>query len=309
PPQGHRSRPRPLAAGDPGGRARRSARGSGGRGGGRHARRRPVGGGGGAPRQATHRGRAALHRRLGVRGDRDHDGDFRAGRTAQRPRGTQAPQRGTHQMSKINVNHHRDADEEEMERTLRAALHSDTVAPPSIVDAAEAAGLLDVAYARLDSPVGTLVLASTPQGLARLAYVDEGQEDAVMEEIAGRLSPRMLSAPRRLDEPRRELDEYFAGRRRAFDLTLDLRLLSDFTRRILDATARIPYGEVATYKDVAAAAGSPRGSRAAGNALGSNPLPIVLPCHRVVHSSGGLGGYTGGVARKRVLLAIEGRPE
>jgi len=211
-------------------------------------------------------------------------------------------------MSKINVNHHRDADEEEMERTLRAALHGDTVAPPSIVDAAEAAGLLDVAYARLDSPVGTLVLASTPQGLARLAYVDEGQEDAVMEEIAGRLSPRMLSAPRRLDEPRRELDEYFAGRRRAFDLTLDLRLLSDFTRRILAATAEIPYGEVSTYKQVATAAGSPRGSRAAGNALGSNPLPIVLPCHRVLHSGGGLGGYTGGLARKRVLLAIEGRP-
>jgi len=212
-------------------------------------------------------------------------------------------------MSKINVNHHRDADEEEMERTLRAALHGDTVAPPSIVEAAEAAGLLDVAYARLDSPVGTLVLASTPQGLARLAYVDEGQEDAVMEEIAGRLSPRMLSAPRRLDEPRRELDEYFAGRRRAFDLTLDLRLLSDFTRRILAATAEIPYGEVSTYKQVASAAGSPRGSRAAGNALGSNPLPIVLPCHRVLHSGGGLGGYTGGLARKRVLLAIEGRPE
>ena len=212
-------------------------------------------------------------------------------------------------MSKINVNHHRDADEEEMERTLRAALHGDTVAPPSIVEAAEAAGLLDVAYARLDSPVGTLVLASTPQGLARLAYVDEGQEDAVMEEIAGRLSPRMLSAPRRLDEPRRELDEYFAGRRRAFDLTLDLRLLTDFTRRILAATAEIPYGEVSTYKQVATAAGSPRGSRAAGNALGSNPLPIVLPCHRVLHSGGGLGGYTGGLARKRVLLAIEGRPE
>jgi methylated-DNA-[protein]-cysteine S-methyltransferase len=214
-------------------------------------------------------------------------------------------------MIEINVNHHHDdRDDEEMERTLRAALQSghDASAPPRIVDAAAAAGLLDVAYARLDSPVGTLVLASTPQGLARLAYVDEGQEDAVMQEIAARLSPRMLSAPRRLDEPRRELDEYFAGRRRAFDLTLDLRLLSDFTRRILSATAEIPYGEVSTYKAVAAAAGSPRGSRAAGNALGSNPLPIVLPCHRVLHSGGGLGGYTGGLARKRVLLGIEGRP-
>jgi methylated-DNA-[protein]-cysteine S-methyltransferase len=214
-------------------------------------------------------------------------------------------------MTEININHHHDDDDEAMERTLRAALQSghDALRPPSIVDAAAAAGLLDVAYARLDSPVGTLMLASTPQGLARLAYVDEGQEDAVMQQIAARLSPRMLSAPRRLDEPRRELDEYFAGRRRDFDLTLDLRLLSDFTRRILAATAEIPYGAVSTYKDVAAAAGSPRGSRAAGNALGSNPLPIVLPCHRVVHSSGGLGGYTGGVARKRVLLAIEGRPE
>ncbi len=212
-------------------------------------------------------------------------------------------------MSEINVNHHTDGGDREMERTLRAALRSehDAVDPPSIVDAAAAAGLLDVAYARLDSPVGTLVLASTPQGLARLAYVDEGQEAAVMDDIAARLSPRMLSAPRRLDEPRRELDEYFAGRRRAFDLTLDLRLLSDFTRRVLSATAEIPYGEVATYKEVAGAAGSPRGFRAAGNALGSNPLPIVLPCHRVLHSGGGLGGYTGGLARKRVLLAIEGR--
>jgi len=169
--------------------------------------------------------------------------------------------------------------------------------------------LLDVAYAQLDSPVGPLVLASTPEGLARLAYVDEGQEEAVMEDIAARLSPRMLSAPRRLDAPRRELDEYFAGRRHAFDLTLDLRLLSDFTRRVLTATAEIPYGTVATYRDVATAAGSPRGFRAAGNALGSNPLPIVLPCHRVLHSGGGLGGYTGGLARKRVLLAIEGRSE
>jgi methylated-DNA-[protein]-cysteine S-methyltransferase len=212
-------------------------------------------------------------------------------------------------MSEINVNHQTEGGDEEMERALRAALQGgrDALAPPSIIDAAQAAGLLDVAYARLDSPVGTLVLASTPQGLARLAYVDEGQEEAVLEDIAARLSPRMLSAPRRLDEPRRELDEYFAGRRQAFELTLDLRLLSDFTRRVLTATAEIPYGAVATYQEVAAAAGSPRGFRAAGNALGSNPLPIVLPCHRVLHSGGGLGGYTGGLERKRVLLTIEGR--
>jgi len=115
----------------------------------------------------------------------------------------------------------------------------------------------------------------------------------------------MLSEPRRLDEPRRELDEYFAGRRRRFELALDLRLMTDFTRRVLEATAEIPYGAVSTYRDVAQRAGSPRGSRAAGNALGSNPLPIVLPCHRVRHSSGGIGGYTGGLERKRALLAIE----
>jgi methylated-DNA-[protein]-cysteine S-methyltransferase len=215
-------------------------------------------------------------------------------------------------MSEINVNHHPDAGDEDMERALRAALRTGAgfgeATPPSIVAAAATAGLLDVAYAQLDSPVGTLVLASTPQGLARLAYVDEGKEDAVMEEIAARLSPRVLAAPRRLDEPRRELDEYFAGRRRAFDLTLDLSLLSDFTRRVLHATSAIPYGEVATYKEVASAAGSPRGFRAAGNALGSNPLPIVLPCHRVLHSGGGLGGYTGGLERKRTLLAIERPP-
>ena len=206
------------------------------------------------------------------------------------------------------TNHRPDAGADEMERTLRAALRRTPAQaePPAIVDAAAAAGLLDVAYARLDSPVGTLVLASTPQGLARLAYVDEGQEDAVLQDLATRLSPRMLAAPARLDEPRRELDEYFAGRRQAFDLTLDLRLLGDFTRRVLAATTTIPYGEVATYREVATAAGSPRGFRAAGNALGSNPLPIVLPCHRVLHSGGGLGGYTGGLDRKRALLAIEG---
>jgi methylated-DNA-[protein]-cysteine S-methyltransferase len=112
-------------------------------------------------------------------------------------------------------------------------------------------------------------------------------------------------APQRLDEPRRELDEYFAGRRHRFEIPLDLRLMTDFTRRVLTATAAIPYGSVSTYRDVAARAGSPRGFRAAGNALGSNPLPIVLPCHRVVHSGGGLGGYTGGLERKRTLLAIE----
>ncbi len=208
-------------------------------------------------------------------------------------------------MSPIDSNHTSDDGTEAVELALRAALRIPGNEPPAIVDAAADAGLLDVAYATLDSPVGTLVLATTPVGLARLAYVDGDHEDDVLEDLAARLSPRMLSAPRRLDEPRRELDEYFAGRRRRFELPLDLRLMTDFTRRVLEATAEIPYGAVSTYRDVAERAGSPRGSRAAGNALGSNPLPIVLPCHRVAHSSGGIGGYTGGLERKRTLLAIE----
>ncbi len=177
---------------------------------------------------------------------------------------------------------------------------------PDLSDLAADAGLLDVAYATVDSPVGTLLIATTGHGLVRLAYVDAGDEGAVLEELAGAVSPRVLSAPRRLDEPRRELDEYFSGARRRFDLPLDWRLTRGFGRRVLQATARIPYGSVSTYKQVATAAGSPRGSRAAGNALGTNPLPIIVPCHRVLHSDGGIGGYTGGLERKRLLLGVEG---
>jgi methylated-DNA-[protein]-cysteine S-methyltransferase len=193
------------------------------------------------------------------------------------------------------------------EEQLRAALGdaASSPPPPPLADAAAAAGLLDVAYATLDSPLGTLLLATTPEGLVRLAYVDFESEDAVLEDVAARISPRVLAAPRRLDEPRRELDEYFAGRRRRFDLTLDWRLMTGFARRVLRATAEIPYGSVSSYREVATMAGSPRGSRAAGNALGSNPLPIVVPCHRVLRSGGAIGGYTGGLDRKRTLLAIE----
>jgi len=176
---------------------------------------------------------------------------------------------------------------------------------PDIAEAAAAADLLDVAYATLDSPVGRLLVARTAVGLARIAYLDGDAEETVLADLADRISPRVLAAPRRLDEPRRELDQYFHGRRQRFDVALDLRLMTDFTRRVLTATAAIPYGSVSTYRDVATEAGSPRASRAAGNALGSNPLPIVLPCHRVLHSGGGLGGYTGGLDRKRTLLAIE----
>jgi len=193
-----------------------------------------------------------------------------------------------------------------LETALRATALRLTPPLPELGDAAAAAGLLDVAYAGLDSPVGRLLLAATPAGLVRIAYLDGDQaQETILAEVAALVSPRMLAAPRRLDRPRRELEEYFHGRRRRFELELDWRLLSAFGQRVLRATAAIPYGSVSTYKQVAAEAGSPRGFRAAGNALGANPLPIVLPCHRVLHSGGGLGGYTGGLQRKRVLLGLE----
>jgi methylated-DNA-[protein]-cysteine S-methyltransferase len=189
---------------------------------------------------------------------------------------------------------------------LRAALPADPPPVSALAERAARAGLLDVAYAELDSPVGTLLAAVTDRGLVRLAYED-GERDTVLEDLARRISPRVLEAKGRLDPLARELDEYFAGRRRAFDLPIDWTLSHGFTRRVLQATAKIPFGSVETYKDVAGQAGSPRGYRAAGNALGSNPIPIVVPCHRVIASGGKLGGYTGGVERKLKLLAVEGR--
>lgn len=183
---------------------------------------------------------------------------------------------------------------------------------PDIAGPAATAGLLDVAYTTHETPVGRLLLAATDAGLVRLAYVDgvthvEGQdEDAVLADLALRVSPRILAAPRRLDEPRRELDEYFAGARRRFEIRLDWSLTRGFGRRVLEATARVPFGAVTTYRGVAGEAGSPKASRAAGNALGANPIPIIVPCHRVLHAGGGLGGYTGGLERKRTLLTIEG---
>jgi methylated-DNA-[protein]-cysteine S-methyltransferase len=196
-----------------------------------------------------------------------------------------------------------------LELALRAHARAAERPLPDLTATAAAAGLLDVAYATFDSPIGTLLLASTDDGLVRVSYVDHEDFDQVLEELATRVSPRVLAAPRRLDSARRELDEYFDGARREFEMALDWRLIHGFTRRVLEATARIPYGSVSTYKRVAAAAGNERASRAAGNALGSNPLPIVVPCHRVLHSTGGLGGYTGGLDRKRLLLGIESGQE
>jgi methylated-DNA-[protein]-cysteine S-methyltransferase len=192
-----------------------------------------------------------------------------------------------------------------LEARLRRTAINDDSPLPDISAAAEMSGVLDVAYATLDTPVGLLLLAATPEGLVRLAYLDSEEQDTVLQQVAVRVSPRVLAAPRKLDGPRRELDQYFAGRRSTFAIELDWRLVSGFGRRVLDAAARIPYGSISTYKQVAIEAGSPRGSRAAGNALGANPLPIVVPCHRVLHSDGGLGGYTGGLERKRMLLALE----
>jgi methylated-DNA-[protein]-cysteine S-methyltransferase len=166
----------------------------------------------------------------------------------------------------------------------------------------------DVAYAVVDTPLGQVVAANSRRGLACLSYADfHGGVDGVLEALSAGLSPRILEAPARLDEVRRELDEYFEGRRRGFDVAIDLSLVrTPFSKRLLQATARIPFGETRTYRDMATAAGNPLAVRAAGNALGHNPIPIVVPCHRVLRSGGAIGGYTGGLDRKVKLLATEG---
>jgi methylated-DNA-[protein]-cysteine S-methyltransferase len=166
-------------------------------------------------------------------------------------------------------------------------------------------GLLDVAYAELDSPLGELLVAVTPRGLVRVAYEGEPR-DEVLAELSDEVSPRLLRAPERTDAVRRELDDYFAGRHRSFETSIDWSLVHGFAVGVLRATARVPFGQVTTYGSVAAEAGSPRAARAAGNALGCNPIPIVVPCHRVLHAGGGLGGYSGGLDRKRYLLELEG---
>jgi methylated-DNA-[protein]-cysteine S-methyltransferase len=169
---------------------------------------------------------------------------------------------------------------------------------------AEREGLLDVAYATVDSPLGPLLAARTPRGLVMLAYVLDGIEPR-LERLAREISPRVLEAPARLDRERRQIDEYFARRRERFDIAIDWTLIRGFSRAVLERTAAIPFGQASTYGAIAAEAGSPRGSRATGNALGSNPIPIVIPCHRVLRSGGGIGGYTGGLDRKRYLLGLE----
>jgi len=197
---------------------------------------------------------------------------------------------------------------DDLERRLRAGASGGSVerATRDLAARAEAQGLLDVAYALADSPVGELLVARTPRGLVRLAYLEPESEDEVLDELAARVSPRVLRAPAALDEVRRELDRYFAGALRTFSVPIDWRLSRGFTRRVLQRTAAIGYGETSSYREVAAGAGSPSAFRAAGNALGANPIPIVVPCHRVLRSGGALGGYGGGPHRKELLLRLEG---
>lgn len=170
--------------------------------------------------------------------------------------------------------------------------------------AAEADGLLDVAYRTLDTPVGSLLLAATEEGLVRVAFASEDHE-RVLERIAREISPRILAAPARLDRVARELDEYFERGRRTFDVPLDLRLTHGFRRVVVQYLPDIAYGKTASYAAVAAAAGSPRAVRAVGTACATNPLPVIVPCHRVVRSDGSLGQYAGGPAVKAALLGLE----
>ena len=169
---------------------------------------------------------------------------------------------------------------------------------------AESAGLLDLAYRTIDSPVGTLLLAATPAGLVRVAFASE-DHDQVLAALASQISPRILNAPQRLDDAARELDEYFSGTRRQFDLPLDFQLSAGFRRAVLSQLPTIGYGHTASYAQVAAAAGRPRAVRAAGTACALNPLPVVVPCHRVVRSDGSAGRYRGGPAAKQLLLNLE----
>ncbi len=181
----------------------------------------------------------------------------------------------------------------EMDKTMEA-----------LRERAAAEGLLDVAYATADSPFGTLLLARTPQGLVRIGLPNENAE-ALLTELAGRISPRVLEAPAGLDEERRELDDYFAGRRHSFELSIDWQLSHGFHLRARQEIAAIPYGQTRTYTDLARESGNERAVRAAGSACSRNPIPLVVPCHRVLRSDGSLGGYAGGLAMKEKLLQME----
>jgi methylated-DNA-[protein]-cysteine S-methyltransferase len=173
-------------------------------------------------------------------------------------------------------------------------------------DAAAASGLLDVSYDMADTPVGRLFVAVSERGLCRISY--DSDADRNVEQLARAFGARILRSPRPVDPVKRELDEYFEGRRRDFALPVDLRVQSEFTRTVLEQLALVPYGEVTTYGALAARSGRPRAARGVGTIMNRNPIPIVLPCHRVVGSTGSLVGYGGGLDRKRLLLDLEHAP-
>jgi methylated-DNA-[protein]-cysteine S-methyltransferase len=191
---------------------------------------------------------------------------------------------------------------------LRRTPHDPDAAGAAIsaaVERAEREGLVDVAYARVDTPIGRLLLASTAAGLVRLGFEREDL-DLVLEELARRITPRVVEAPGRLDEARREIDEYFEGRRDHFELPLDWRLSSGFRRTVLEHLySDVPYGHTVSYLQLATIVGNPKASRAVGTAMATNPIPIVVPCHRVLRTGGHLGGYGGGLETKVKLLALE----
>jgi methylated-DNA-[protein]-cysteine S-methyltransferase len=171
-------------------------------------------------------------------------------------------------------------------------------------DAAARESLLDVTYDLVDSPIGALLVATTERGFCRIAY--DADPELELEGLARAFGVRVLRSPRPIDPARRQLEEYFDGNRRRFDLPVDVAMLAEFNRRVLRELARVPYGEVVTYGELAARAARPRAARAVGTVMNRNPLPIVLPCHRVVGANGKLVGYAGGLERKEALLRLEG---
>lgn len=193
-----------------------------------------------------------------------------------------------------------------VERQLRSGVPTDPTADLAAALArAEAEGLVDVAYATTDTPIGSLLVATTDAGLVRVAFQRE-DDDAVLQDLAARIAPRVVRSPARLDEVRRELDEYFEGHRDHFELPLDWRLSHGFRKTVLEHLyADVPYGRTVSYLELATIVGNPKASRAVGTAMATNPIPIVVPCHRVVRTGGNLGGYGGGLETKVKLLALE----
>ena len=198
-----------------------------------------------------------------------------------------------------------EADVHDLSERLR---QPDTADVAALVDAAlrraDAEGLVDVGWVVEDTPIGPLTLAATSAGVVRIGF---GHEEPMLDELASEVSPRVVHLPGRLDEVRRELEEYFAGRRRSFDVPVDRRLSRGYRRTVLEALSReVPYGQTVSYKELAERTGNPKASRAVGSAMATNPIPIVVPCHRVVPSTGGIGKYGGSEWRKEFLLHLEG---